>query len=89
MKYALFLGCTIPARSRNYEMSARKVGEKLGIQLVDVEDYEARINRKLQNESFVKKAPADIVEKEKQKLSEALSRKAKIKDNISMLNSLS
>ena len=39
MKYALFLGCTIPARSRNYELSARKVAEKLGIEFVDVEDF--------------------------------------------------
>jgi len=39
MKYAFFLGCTIPARSRNYELSARKVAEKLGIELVDVEEF--------------------------------------------------
>ena len=39
MKYALFLGCTIPARSRNYELSARKVAEKLGIEFVDMEDF--------------------------------------------------
>ena len=39
MKYALFLGCTIPARSRNYELSARKVAEKLGIEMVDVEEF--------------------------------------------------
>lgn len=39
MQYALFLGCTIPARSRNYELSARKVAEKLGIELVDVDEF--------------------------------------------------
>ena len=39
MKYAFFLGCTIPARSRNYELSARKVAEKLGIELVDVDAF--------------------------------------------------
>ncbi|MFC1532144.1 CoB--CoM heterodisulfide reductase iron-sulfur subunit B family protein [Thermodesulfobacteriota bacterium] len=38
-RYSLFLGCTIPARSRNYELSARKVAEKLGIELIDVEDF--------------------------------------------------
>ncbi len=37
MKYALFLGCTIPARARNYELSARNVAEKLGIEFVDME----------------------------------------------------
>ena len=35
MKYALFLGCTIPARSRHYELSARKVAQKLGIEFVE------------------------------------------------------
>jgi heterodisulfide reductase subunit B2 len=39
MKYALFLGCTIPARSRQYELSARKVAQALGIELVDVENF--------------------------------------------------
>ncbi|MFH1242445.1 MAG: CoB--CoM heterodisulfide reductase iron-sulfur subunit B family protein [Pseudomonadota bacterium] len=39
MKYALFLGCTIPARARNYELSARRVAERLGIEFVDVEEF--------------------------------------------------
>jgi len=39
MKYALFLGCTIPARSRQYELSARKVAQKLGVELADVEEF--------------------------------------------------
>ena len=39
MKYALFLGCTIPARAMNYEISTRKMAEKLGIELVDLEDF--------------------------------------------------
>jgi heterodisulfide reductase subunit B len=39
MKYAFFLGCTIPARARNYELSARKVAEKLGIELIEVERF--------------------------------------------------
>jgi len=34
--YALFLGCTIPARQPNYELSARKALAKLGIELVDL-----------------------------------------------------
>jgi heterodisulfide reductase subunit B len=35
-RYALFLGCTIPARQPNYELSARKTLTKLGIELVDL-----------------------------------------------------
>lgn len=38
-KYALFLGCTIPARARNYEMAARVVGSRLNIDFVDVEEF--------------------------------------------------
>jgi len=34
--YALFLGCTIPARQPNYELSARKALAKLGIELIDL-----------------------------------------------------
>lgn len=37
--YALFLGCTIPARARNYEQSVRAVAERLGIELVDLQDF--------------------------------------------------
>jgi len=39
MKYALFLGCTIPVRSQNYEISARNVAKKLGMDLVDLEEF--------------------------------------------------
>jgi heterodisulfide reductase subunit B len=36
--YAFFLGCTIPAREPNYELSARRALTKLGIELVDLEN---------------------------------------------------
>ena len=39
MGYALFLGCTIPARQPNYELSARKALAKLGVELVDLEGF--------------------------------------------------
>ncbi len=39
MKYALFLGCTIPARALNYEIAGRKVANALGIEFADVEDF--------------------------------------------------
>ena len=39
MKYAIFLGCTVPVRGFNYELSARKVCAKLGIELVDIHDF--------------------------------------------------
>lgn len=39
LKYLLFLGCAIPYRAQSYEISARKVAEKLGIELVEMPDY--------------------------------------------------
>ena len=39
MKYALYLGCIIPVRGRNYELSTRKVAQRLGIEFVDIEAF--------------------------------------------------
>jgi heterodisulfide reductase subunit B len=39
MKYSLFLGCTIPARSRNYELSARAIASRLDLEFVDIEEF--------------------------------------------------
>jgi len=38
-KYALFLGCTVSVKGFNYELSARKVAEKLGIELIDIPQF--------------------------------------------------
>lgn len=38
-KYALFLGCTTPTRVPQYEISARWVFKRLGIELVDIKDF--------------------------------------------------
>ena len=39
MKYLLFLGCVIPYRISSYEISARKVSEKLGIELIEMPEF--------------------------------------------------
>ena len=39
MKYALFLGCTIPARLNQYESSSRVVLGKLGVGLADIREF--------------------------------------------------
>ncbi len=39
MKYAFFPGCLTPVMARHYELSARKVAKKFGVELVDVEDF--------------------------------------------------
>jgi len=38
IRYVLFLGCTTPTRVPQYELSARWVARRLGIELVDLED---------------------------------------------------
>ena len=38
MKALMFLGCTVPVRNLNYELSARKVAETLGVDLQDLDD---------------------------------------------------
>jgi heterodisulfide reductase subunit B2 len=37
--YALFMGCTIPARARSYEMSVRTVAARFGLNLVTVDEF--------------------------------------------------
>ena len=39
LKYLIFLGCAIPYRVSAYEISTRRVAEKLGIKLVDMPNY--------------------------------------------------
>jgi len=39
LRYMLFLGCVIPYRISSYELSARKVAKKLGIELVEMPEF--------------------------------------------------
>lgn len=39
MKFALFVGCTIPRRVQHYEISARAVLGRLGVNLVDIREF--------------------------------------------------
>ena len=38
-QYTLFLGCTVPVRALNYEISSRKVAERLCLQFSDIPDF--------------------------------------------------
>ena len=38
-KYLIFLGCVIPYRLSSYEISARKVLARLGVELVEMPEY--------------------------------------------------
>jgi heterodisulfide reductase subunit B len=39
MRFALYLGCTVPVRAMNYEISARRTADRLGIKFVDIEGF--------------------------------------------------
>lgn len=39
MKYALYMGCTVPVRAPNYELASRKVAQKVGIEFVDIPEF--------------------------------------------------
>ncbi len=38
-RYALYLGCSVPVRGLNYEMSARRVADRLDIELTDIAGF--------------------------------------------------
>lgn len=38
-KFALYLGCTVPVRAQNYELSARVIARHFGIELVDIPSF--------------------------------------------------
>jgi heterodisulfide reductase subunit B len=40
MRYALYPGCTVLGRARNYEMAVRAVAKVLGIELIDIDRFE-------------------------------------------------
>jgi heterodisulfide reductase subunit B len=39
MRFALYLGCTVPVRAMNYELASRRTAQELGIEFVDVEAF--------------------------------------------------
>ena len=67
MKYALFLGCNIPARVVQYETAARAVMRKLGIQLVDSRDFKCcgYPVRNLDQKAFLLSASENLARAEK------------------------
>ena len=59
--------------------------KKVEKQLGEVTGYIATLEKKLGNESFVSHAPAEVIEKEKAKLSEAKEKAGKLQDLFAML----
>jgi heterodisulfide reductase subunit B len=67
MKYALFLGCNIPARVVQYETAARAVMRKIGIQLVDSRNFKCcgYPVRNLDRKAFLLSASENLATAEK------------------------
>ena len=67
MKYALFLGCNIPARVVQYETAARAVMKKLGVQLKDSRDFKCcgYPVRNLDRKAFLLSASENLARAEK------------------------
>lgn len=60
--------------------------ERLTKEMVDIEKYVTTQDAKLHNEEFLGRAPEMVVEKEKQKLTEATDKLNKIKEQLAVLN---
>ncbi len=58
---------------------------RLRKEIARVESDLAALNRKLDNPSFVARAPADVVEKDRARVIELEGRRAKLLDNLSRI----
>ncbi|MFA5813932.1 MAG: class I tRNA ligase family protein, partial [Patescibacteria group bacterium] len=63
-----------------------KEKKRLGGEMEELEKYAAGLEKKLKNKEFVKNAPKEVVEKEREKLDEANEKLGKLKLQISSLN---
>ena len=70
MKFALFLGCNIPARVPQYELSARAVLDKLGVEIADNPEFKCCGNpiRNVDQKTFILMAVRNLALAEKQGL---------------------
>ena len=70
MKFALFLGCNIPARVPQYELSARAVLAQLGVEIVDNPEFKCCGNpiRNIDQKTFLLMAARNLALAEKQGL---------------------
>jgi heterodisulfide reductase subunit B2 len=70
MKFALFLGCNIPVRVQQYELSARAVLDRLEIGITDIEEFKCCGNpiRNTDHNTFILMAARNLALAEKQRL---------------------
>jgi heterodisulfide reductase subunit B len=69
-RFGYFAGCTIPARLNNYELSSRKILDKLGVELVNLEGASCcgMPLERVDHESFMFIVAKILAEAEKQEL---------------------
>ena len=70
MKFAVFLGCQIPIRLKQYETSSKAVLERVGVGLVDIEEFNCcgYPLRNIQFKAFVLSSARNLALAEKKKL---------------------
>ena len=70
MKYALYAGCTVLGRGRNYEMAVREVSRVLNIELIDYQEFECCgfPLKSVHHETFVLMAARNLLAAEMQDL---------------------
>lgn len=70
MKFALFIGCNIPVRVPQYELSARAVLDKLNIDVTDIDEFKCCGNpiRNTEDQTFILMAARNLALAEKQGL---------------------
>jgi heterodisulfide reductase subunit B len=68
MRYALYPGCTVLGRGRNYELAAREIAAICGIELVDLEGFECcgYPLKSLHRDTYVQMAARNILLAESQ-----------------------
>jgi len=59
--------------------------ERLGGELADLDAYRAKLSSRLQDESFLSRAPEEVVDKERQRLEATEERRTRVEDILSRL----
>ena len=65
----------------------RKETERLGGELAELDAYKNKLSARLEDESFLSKAPAEVVDRERQRLETAEERRSRVEEILSRLGS--
>ena len=65
----------------------REEAERLGGELADLDAYRAKLSTRLRDESFLSKAPEEVVDRERQRLEATDERRSRVEEILSRLGS--